>query len=205
MSAALPQGSAQAARALLAKLVIGISTLVALASSPPPRWLAKAEQQLEIVFDERNERTAILSVDLAGKLYADLAGGTLEVWATADRSASDLVLSVRPLTLAAGDAPPRAPAELQLEAELPDAASSPSARPDVRQPNIARLSLPLACAEHQPTVPRAESCSEQLEITLTRESQRPLSVELSVVVFIDGTRKTQPSGVFALALAEPAP
>lgn len=201
MSARGAHASQQAVRVLLAKLVIGIGTLVALASSPPPRWRAEQAQELQIVFDERNERTVLASVDLAGKLYADLAAGTLDVMVTADRSASDLVLSVRPLAPGGGE--PEAPPELQ-PGESSDGAELTTARPDVRQPNRVWLSLPLGCGEPEPAA-RAESCSEQFEITLRRESQRPLSVQLSVTSFLDGRRKTQPSGVFQLVLEEPAP
>ena len=67
-------------RALLAKLVIGGSALVALASSPPPEWVAQQQAHLHLVFDERKERTAILSIEVSGKLYASAQGGTLELF-----------------------------------------------------------------------------------------------------------------------------
>jgi hypothetical protein len=70
---------------------------------------------------------------------------------------------------------------------------------------VIRLSVPLTCVGQEPGAPRAESCSEQFELSLRRESQRPLSVELLAIVSLLGTRETQPGGAFQLALEEPAP
>lgn len=75
---------------------MGISAVVALASSPPPRWSAEKLARAPLVFDERNERTAILSIELDGELDADVGGADVKVIATADRTASDLELSVPP-------------------------------------------------------------------------------------------------------------
>jgi hypothetical protein len=204
MNARLSSTPEQSPRALLAKLVIGLSALVALATSAPPEWHRVEYGQLQLAFDGRNERTAILSIELAGELYADAREGTLDVSATADRTASDLVLSVRALEPSMGE-PAEAEGDSDVDTELDAGAGIPTARPDVKSPNVASLSVPVACAEHDPSAPRAERCVAQFEITLARRSQRPLAVELNVAVQLDGRRETEPPGTFQLTLEERAP
>jgi hypothetical protein len=180
-------------RALLAKLVIGVSTVVALADSAQPQWYSGAEAQahLQVVFAEQDERKAIFSIELGGPLYADLLDGEVQISATADRTASDLALSVRPFDPSSDEAAPDEPAG---EAEV--ARATPS------RPNVAMLSVPVGCPEEDPAVPRPERCSEQFEITLTRGSDRPLSIDLNAVVQLQGRSQTQPKGTFEFHLEE---
>jgi hypothetical protein len=193
----------QNSRPLLAKLVIGISALVALASSAPPQWFALEQGQLHLVFDERNERKAILSIEVTGKLYAAAQGGTVELVTTSDRDASDLVLSARPLpsdtaVLDPTDAPPDAEAQQSLSL------LGALAAPDLSSPTMAWLSVPLECAQDDPPARRPKSCVEQFEITLTRSSQQPLSVDLTATVEVDGPGQTPP-GTLQVFLVESAP
>jgi hypothetical protein len=203
----------QALRALLGKVVLGISALVALADSAPegrplPIWSAEEQRQIQVVFAEQYERRALSSIELHGQLYADLSRAEVEVTATADRSASDLELSVRPLgpspLEAARFEPPSEP-EPNFRGGFDLGSAVPTARAHPMYPHLVSLAVPVECAEDDAAVPRAESCLEQLEITLTRESERPLSVELTVLVRIYAYADTEPEGTFEIHLEELAP
>jgi len=201
----------QAARGVLAKLVIAISAFVALADSAipgPPQWSTAEQAQAQIVFADQNEWRAILSIELSGPLYADLTEAEVQITATADRTASDLELSVRPV-----EPGPDAPAQLEpasetdadLQGGSEPGSAVPRARANPMTPNVVFLSVPLQCASEDPDVPRAESCLEQLEITLARDPQRPVSVDLTVGVSILGAAETEPNGTFEVHLEELAP
>lgn len=191
-------------RARLAKLVIGASALVALASSPPRGWAAQEQEQLHLVFGERNERTAILSIEVTGKLYAAAQGGILELVTTADRPASDLVLSARPLPLDAAlpeptDAVPEADATQTL------VTSALMIPPQLSDPSMTWLAVPIQCAREEPPGRRPKSCVEQFEITLTRQSQEPLTVDLTALVQVVGPEGSEPFGTLQVFLIERAP
>ena len=194
----------QSPRALLAKLVIGISALVALASSPPPSWVAQEQRHLHLEFDERNERTAMLSIEVTGKLYAAATGGMLELVTTADRAASDLTLSARPL--------PSDPALSDPLEAAPESDADPElysllarAHPDLSNPTLVWLSVPLECAQDDPPARRPQSCIEQFEITLTRPSHEPLAVDLTAIVYVGGPGQPAPPGTLQVLLEEAAP
>jgi hypothetical protein len=189
-------------RDLLAKLVIGSSALVALASSPPPQWVVQQQAQLHLVFDERSERTAILSIEISGKLYAAADGGMLELFTTADGAASDLGLSARPLPSDAAVSDPTEASEADASPEL-EALAARSA-PDLSSPTLAWLSVPLECAQDDPSARRPKSCIERFEITLTHPSQQPLSVDLSARVDVGGPGQTAP-GTLQVLLEESDP
>jgi hypothetical protein len=54
-------------------------------------------------------------------------------------------------------------------------------------------------------VARPESCLEQFEVTLARESQRALTVTLEVGVYVGGSRQTVPDGTFEIHMEELVP
>jgi hypothetical protein len=192
----------QSARSLLAKLVIAGSALVALASSPPPRWGVQQRAQLELLFDEREERTAILSIELSGQLYAAAGAALVELVTTSER-AGELTVTARPLPASA--APPdrtEQASDAQASAEFELVLSNQ--QPDLGSPGIAWLSVPLECAQDDPPARRPRSCIEQFEITLTRPPGEPLSVELSATVSVDGPGQPPP-GTLRVLLGESAP
>ena len=198
----------QAARALLAKLVMGSSALVALADSAPREvglWYAEEPGKVRLVFAEQNERKALLSIKLDGPLYADVVSAEMEITATADRTASDLELSVRPYE-PNPDESARAESVSEVEADFrngfePQTAVT-SARPSPKSPASVSLSVSSECAESDRDVPREGSCLEQLQITLARGSQRPLSVDLEVLVRVQGSLQVAPEGTFEIHLEE---
>ena len=189
-------------RALLAKLVIGGSALVALASSPPPEWVAQQQAHLHLVFDERKERTAILSIEVSGKLYASAQGGTLELFTTADGAAGDLLLSARPLPSDEAVSDPTEASQADANPELEALAARSD--PDLSSPIMTWLSVPLECAQSEPPARRPKSCVERFEITLTRPSQMPLNVDLSALVELGGPGQTAP-GTLQVLLEESDP
>ena len=191
-------------RPLLAKLVIGVSALVALATAALPDWIAQQQDELHLVFDERNERTAILRIELSGKLYAAARGATLELTTTADRAATDLRLSARPLS-----SDEALPEPLQAAREA-DVAPEPQAfhdggNPDLSSPTMTWLSVPLECAQDDPPARRPKSCVELFEITLTRRSQEPLAVDLIATVYVGGGPGATAPGKPQVLLEESAP
>lgn len=191
-------------RARLAKLVIGASALVALASSPPRGWAAQEQEQLHLVFGERNERTAILSIEVTGKLYALAQGGMLELVTTADRPASDLVLSARPLPLDAA-LPDPTDAVPEADATQTIVTGGVMIPPRLSDPTMTWLAVPIECAQEEPPARRPKSCIEQFEITLTRQSQEPLTVDLTALVEVAGPEGYDPSGTLQVFLTESAP
>jgi hypothetical protein len=184
-------------RSWLAKGVILTSAVVALASSPPPTWRVDQERQLDVQLDELTQQTFLLTIELGGALYADTEFAELDVWATADRVAGDLSLSVRPVTSAGeGQDPPLTDRETE---DWPLTAS-----PGLNDPTSARIALPVRCVELQRSE-RAATCSEQFEIRVERTSKKPLSVSLSAAVELEGSVRDQPAGTFELELEELVP
>lgn len=184
---------------LLAKLVIGITAVVALATSAPPRWQATETRQASVALEGDSARKLRLTIELTGELYADVIAGNVVVSVVANRAASDLTLNLRPLAPgrdssgSAGAAP----------AAQPDAGSSSlTARPALDSPNRAALWLGLACPS---VAERGEACVEHFEITLTRDSELPLTADLNVVTTLDGERERRPAGTFDVRLEETPP
>ncbi|HKO91915.1 MAG TPA: hypothetical protein VJU61_12220 [Polyangiaceae bacterium] len=207
-------------RSLLAKLVIGTSAIVALADSPLPTWEAEETWSEHHTLDEQSELRFLLTVELAGELYADTNHGDVTITATADRAASDLTLTLRPLTpqqepeepegaafpedtfadAGASPAPPDAGVR-------PDTTGAVSGRPSPSAADRASIALDLACIERHRERPeeRPEACVEQFELTLGRESKLPLSAQLDVQVRLIGETQRRPAGTFQLRAEELAP
>ena len=200
----LPWSAGQSPRPFLAKLVIASSALVALATAALPEWFAEEQGQLHLVFDERDERMAILRIEVSGKLYAAAQGGTLALTTTADRAASDFLLSARPLPLdaevsAATEAAPEADANPAIEA------LAEQADPDPGHRTMTWLSVSLECTQGDPPARRPKTCVEQFEITLTRRSQEALAVDVSARVSLFGQGETPPPGALQVLLEETGP
>jgi hypothetical protein len=83
---------------VLAKLVICVSAVVAVATSRALPWVVEDEQLLRVALDVRSQQQLILSVELGGELYADTFGEGVALTATANRGAADFKLSARSLT-----------------------------------------------------------------------------------------------------------
>jgi hypothetical protein len=178
-------------RVLLAKLVICTSMLVALATSAPPIWITEDEQRRWVYLDAVREQKLLVTVELGGELYADVQDGAVGLTLYADRAASDLTLVGRALTAIA----------LSPDEE-PDVSI---ARPTLEAPNEARLGFEIECAERDPSGERPESCIEQFEFTLARESERPLNAYVHVGVRIAGEQEQQPPGTFQVRVEELPP
>jgi len=208
-------------RSLLAKLVIGASVVVALADSPPRTWSAEEAWSKRVALDERSERRFLVTIELAGELYADTRSGDVWITATADRAASDLTLTGRPLTPPEEPEEPEDPgvagfpedtfADAGASEAAPDAGTRPdttgaeSSRPGPGAADRAGLGFNLACIERNRQTPeelRPETCVEQFELTLARESEQPLSAELSVHVTLMGETQREPPGTFQIRAEE---
>lgn len=203
MSALIPSGT-PVSRTLLAKLIIGVSAVVALATSGPPPWTATEEQQLRVALNERSEQRVLLTIELTGPLYQGTYSGSVELTAVADRAASDFSLEARSLT-------PDALALGSFDAPQPDAGSAPDGgastrvvQPSLESPDRASLQMRLACTELE--AERPEACLAQAEIRLARESARGLDARLSVSVHLQGYYgPDRPPGTLMIDLQELAP
>ena len=190
-------------RVLLAKLVICTSMLVALATSPLPTWTTEDEQRRWVYLDAVREQKLLVTVELGGELYADLRDGEVGLTLYADRAASDLTLVGRALTPSSEPARPPPAGSIALP---PDGGTGVSiARPTLEAPNEARLGFEIDCAERDPSGERAESCIEQFEFTLARESERPLNAYVHLRVKIWGEQEQQPPGTFQVRVEELPP
>jgi hypothetical protein len=203
MSTALSSTVPEARNTWLAKLVICISAVVALATSQTPRWSLEDEQHLSVALHTRREQTLLLTIDLGGNLYRDTVDGEVALTATANRAATDFTFSARALTQ---------PGILESPPESttggPDAGRSSgvffAARPTLESPNEASLWFEIECAEPSQER-RAETCTALFELTLSRESERPLSAQLSVLTQIRGGSERERPGTFEVSLAQVAP
>jgi len=205
-------------RSLLAKLVIGASIVVALADSAPPHWHANEEWSTRVALDERSERRFLITIELAGKLYADARDGDVEITAWADRGAGDMNLAWRPLT------PPEEPEGAGFPEDtfvdagsggtVSDAGAWPATtgwvlgelRPGTA--DQANVGFRLACTDRSPSLPgepRPETCVEQFELSLARESKRALNADLGVYVTVLGKAEHQPPGTFQIRAEELVP
>lgn len=186
-------------RTLLAKLVIGISALVALATSAPPPWTATAAGELRVALDDSGEQRVLLSIELTGPLYQGAYAGTVEVTAVTDRAASDFSLEARVLTTGALAIDSfAAPA---LDAGADGGASTLTVQPSLESPDRASLSFTLTCTQLE--FPRPESCLAQAELLLARQSARPLSARLSVTTTLTGGGGSdRPPGTSTIDLQE---
>jgi hypothetical protein len=181
---------------VLAKLVICISAVVALATSAPPRWHAEEERLQWVHLTDATEKKLLVTVELGGELYADVRQGYVGLTLHADQAASALTVTGRAL----GRSPPT------------DAASDAGpgvevARSAADAPDQLDLGLHIECAERGPLSidERADSCIDSFEITLQRGAERPLDVYVRLVVVLDGERQRQPPGTFDVRLEELAP
>ena len=184
---------APARQALLAKLVIGFSTVVALATSAPegpPLWNREVEESRQIALTEAGEHKLLVTIELGGELYAGAIRGDLRLVAVTDRAASDFSLRVTRLL----------PADSAAVAADGGTAGE-VARPGVFSPTEALLGLSLACVSTD-GAERAAACVEQFEVTLARESERPLTLDLTLNVALVGLQAEEPPGTFNVALEE---
>lgn len=184
---------APARQALFAKLVIAVSTVVALATSAPeepPVWNRDVEESRQIALTEAGEQKLLVTIELGGGLYADASRGELTLVAVTDRAASDFSLRVARLLPADG-----------VEVLSDGGLVQQVARPGAASPTEAFLGLSLACVS-RPGAERAASCVEQLEVTLARESERPLTLDLTLNVALAGSHEEEPPGAFSVALVE---
>jgi len=200
---ALSQSAPRVPRALLAKLIIGISAIVALATSAPPPWTTTEGQELRVVLDDRSEQRVLLSIEITGPLYQGAYGGLVDVTAVADRAASDFSLEARLLT-------PDTLAVDSFSALQPDSGAEPdggadtlTAQPSLESPDRASLQLGLPCIQLEE---RPESCLARAELRLARESARPLTAQLSVITrLMGGDGSDPPPGSVTIDLQELAP
>jgi hypothetical protein len=219
MSAPANATQATTLRSWLAKLVIGASVVVALADSPPRTWIANEEWNQHVALDETNERRFLLSIELAGELYADARNGSVSIWASVDRAASDLTLAGR--TLPPDEEPEGAGLLQDARADAGPGGAAPDAArtwPDMtgwelRRPSAGAaaqvgIGFGLACTDRERHVPgelRPETCVERFELSLARDSERTLSGELAVEVTVVGETQRQPPGTIQIRLQELAP
>lgn len=187
---------AQPRQTLLAKAIIGLSAIVALATSDVPSWRTTDELRLQVLLDERSEQRLLLTLEVSGRLYEDLASTEIQLDVTTDRAASDFVLEARSLT----------PDTLEvLTFGAPDAgAEGLAVRPSLESPNRASLSFTLTCAQVE-LEERPESCFAQAEIRVARESERPVLANVVVTTLSTGGGPDQPDGNFTVNLEEIGP
>lgn len=187
--------------AVLAKLVICIGAVVALATSAPPSWVLEHEQSASVALDDSSTRKLLLTIELGGALYADTRGSEAELTITTDRAASDLTVVIE--RLGGGEDPSTSSNDAGAESgqdEGPWLVNFTLEAP-ARASQWLRLACPPSDLE-----PREETCLDQFEITLARESESPLQAQLLVRTNVFGQQEKRPrGGTFAVSLEEVAP
>lgn len=202
-------------RTLCAKLVIAASVVVALATSAPPTWVVTEVREVELSLTDGGSRELLLTLELAGPLYADTEGSELSVLVAADRAASDLTLSMRRLEPVLPEEVSDPPAPDFFPGNSRDAGAADaglansdvptlSASPDPAAPSRVGLTSALACVESTRRE-RAESCRERVQLRLSRLSRQTVNVTVHVELTLDGGKQKQPPGTFELDVVEAAP
>ena len=187
----LTRAPSAASRPLLAKLVIAVTGVVALATSRPPPWVATEERELRVALDERGEQRLLLTVEIADPFYAGLDTAEIDVVVVTDRAASDFSLEARSLT----------PDTLEVfGSDAPDfGAGALTVRPSLESPARAAVVLALTCADVE-LYERPESCFARAELTLARESERPLVASVTATANFSGGDSREPDETFSFEL-----